>query len=299
MTRWLHAKAPRVFFALTLLFTVGPGSSHEYYPSRVAWDRFTGGQLNISTFSFRDVNRNGVYDIADHPMSGVAFEVTGPGTTIFRRTNKSGFGNFAMSIHNKNSDIKNRGEYAFLAIVPSGWRLTTDNASQKIVFEIMPGTPADVVASTPLEPVGLAQDLTITGKLLHSTEIAPVQLSAISPAGEEQEVSVDEAGLFSFPVADGNWTVVAKNAVGNLLITRGIEVSVAPVVVAALVPEEPQHEIRQRSTLISFDDLVTVGIKEIPSGYHGLNWHNWVVTHQKFHDGEGYVNTTMSGEFVA
>jgi hypothetical protein len=67
---------------------------------------------------------------------------------------------------------------------------------------------------------------------------------------------------------------------------------------ATLVPKEAQPDVTRR-TLIGFDDLVTVGIKEIPFGYHDLNWHNWVATHHKFYDGEGYVNTTMSGEFVA
>ena len=308
MTRWLHAPAQVVLLAFGLLINPSPGSG-EYYPARTAWNRFTGGQLNISTFAFRDINRNGVYDMADHPMAGVVFEVTGGGRTISRRTNNSGFGNFSMSVLDRDNAIVNRGEYTFLAMIPSGWLLTTANASQRSVFDIMPGAPGDMVSSIPHQPVGLAQQLTITGRVSKSTEAALVRLPAfeetdririraISAEGEQQEVAVDQTGSFSFAVTSGDWTVVAENSVGDVVGKRQVEISAAPVLLATLVQKEAQPQVTRR-TLISFDDVVTVGIKEIPFGYHGLNWHNWVATYHKFYDGEGYVNTTMSGEFVA
>jgi hypothetical protein len=309
MTRWLHAIAQMVLLALGLLTTPSQGFSDEYYPARTVWDTFIGGQLNISTFAFRDINRNGVYDMADHPMAGVLFEVAGGGRTITRRTNNSGFGNFPMSVLDREKDIVNRGEYTFLAMIPSGWLLTTDNASQSSIFDIMPGAPADMVSSIPPQPVGLAQELTITGRVSKSTEAAlarppvlegsdRIRVRAISAEGMQQEVTVDQTGSFSFAVTPGDWTVVAKNSAEHVLGNREVEISIAPVLLATLVPNEAQPEVTRR-TLIGFDDLVTVGIKEIPFGYHGLNWHNWVATHHKFYDGEGYVNITMSGEFVA
>jgi hypothetical protein len=309
MTRWLHAIAQMVLLALGFLTTPSQGFSDEYYPARTVWDTFIGGQLNISTFAFRDINRNGVYDMADHPMAGVLFEVAGGGRTITRRTNNSGFGNFPMSVLDREKDIVNRGEYTFLAMIPSGWLLTTDNASQSSIFDIMPGAPADMVSSIPPQPVGLAQELTITGRVSKSTEAGlarppvlegsdRIRVRAISAEGMQQEVTVDQTGSFSFAVTPGDWTVVAKNSAEHVLGNREVEISIAPVLLATLVPNEAQPEVTRR-TLIGFDDLVTVGIKEIPFGYHGLNWHNWVATHHKFYDGEGYVNITMSGEFVA
>jgi len=54
------------------------------------------------------------------------------------------------------------------------------------------------------------------------------------------------------------------------------------------------------TTKIGFDDIIgSIGIKKMPNGYHGLNWQNWVVSHQRFYKGEGYINGTTSGEFIA
>jgi hypothetical protein len=126
-----------------------------------------------------------------------------------------------------------------------------------------------------------------------------IRVRAISTEGKEQEVVTDQTGSFSFTVTSGDWTIVAEYAVADVLAKRQVEVSNAPVFLAALVPEEARSNITRRSTLVGFDDLITLGIREIPFGYHDLNWHNWIATHHKFYDGEGYVNNTMSGEFVA
>lgn len=53
-------------------------------------------------------------------------------------------------------------------------------------------------------------------------------------------------------------------------------------------------------TRIGFDDVIqSIAVKKLQNGYNGLNWENWVVTHQRFYKGEGYINGTVSGEFVA
>ncbi|TIT79193.1 MAG: hypothetical protein E5W57_07990 [Mesorhizobium sp.] len=52
--------------------------------------------------------------------------------------------------------------------------------------------------------------------------------------------------------------------------------------------------------VVGFDDLMTTpGVFEVPSGYGGLDWYNLVAMHQRFTAGPGYINTTMSGEFIA
>jgi len=244
-------------------------------------------------------------------MAGVVFELRGDGRTIARSTNKSGFSNFAMSVLNRGKDVVNRGKYEFLAMVPPGWHLTTNNAAQQTFFEVVPGAPGGMVSSTPLRPVGLAQELSVRGSLASSTRAAAsaqpptlgaasqIQAQAVSPAGTEQQIVVDQDGSFSFVAIPGRWTIVAQSDAGKVRSERSVEVSTTPVWLATLVPGEAQGEGTRPNVSIGFDDLVTTGIKEIPSGYHGLNWANWVVTHQKFYDGEGYVNTTTSGEFVA
>lgn len=307
MILFLRAAVPMVLLALNLVARAGLASPEEYYSQRTVWDLFGGGHLNISSFAFRDLNRNGVYDMADQPMAGVMFEVAGGGRTITRRTNKSGFGNFAMSVLDRDRDIVNLGEYLFQAVIPRGWILTTDNARQRTVFELMPGAPADMVSSTPLQPVGLAQELTISGRVAIPDGVGStppgnterILIQAISPAGGQQEIAVDQTGWFSFEATPGGWTVLAENSDGAVLGERRVEVSATPVVLATMYPGEVRSGAVRPGTPVTFDDLVTTGIKEIPAGYRGLDWSHWVATHNKFYEGEGYVNSTMSGDFVA
>src|SRR5688572_9811600 len=56
------------------------------------------GSLNISVFTFRDLNRNGRYDLGDLPMAGLLVDATSEGLPeVTRRSNGSGFANFEMS----------------------------------------------------------------------------------------------------------------------------------------------------------------------------------------------------------
>jgi hypothetical protein len=51
---------------------------------------------------------------------------------------------------------------------------------------------------------------------------------------------------------------------------------------------------------VGFDDLLLVeSVGKIPSGYEQVSWRNWVVAHNRVYSGEGYINGTMSGEYVA
>jgi hypothetical protein len=295
---------------LAVSLTSGPTVSKEYYSKREIWNRLTGGHLNISSFAFRDINRNGVFDMNDRPMVGVVFKLTGGGKAIVRRTNKAGFANFSMSVRDKDQDIVNPGEYEFVAVPPPGWTVTTDNVHQEAVFEVMPGAPADMFSNNPQQPVGLAQELTINGRISQGPEALPVspiatpagdglRLLATGPEGEEEEVVVNEAGTFSFPVQPGTWTIGLWSDSGEITSQRSVDVSDASVALATLMPGENQLRTTERIITVNFDDLASAGILEIPFGYAGLNWHNWVATHHKHYSGEGYVNTTTSGEFVA
>jgi len=264
-----------------------------YYEKRTAWDDYTHGNLNISIFVFRDINRNGTYDLGDRAMSGVAVEATGLGRTKAAWTNASGFANFRMSATDAGMEIVFAGTYEFRTIVPQAWSITTGNEIQQVEFELRPGAPGDLIAIPPPVPVGLMPDLTISGHV----DADLVQVT--SPTAAEFEVRGRE-GWYSFPSSSGEWTL-AFPATGDAPATeRRIEVNGAPIVVSNV---QRQAEFAASSTthteLVTFDDLLSEGIMKIPSGYAGLNWGNFVMTHQKFYDSEGYRNTTMSGEFLA
>lgn len=75
----------------------------------------------------------------------------------------------------------------------------------------------------------------------------------------------------------------------------------APVVLSAFSGKDgPAGEPLPIEHVVGFDDLMTTpGVFEVPSGYGGLDWYNLVAMHQRFTAGPGYINTTMSGEFIA
>lgn len=59
------------------------------------------------------------------------------------------------------------------------------------------------------------------------------------------------------------------------------------------------RNLRPTGDIVVFEDLISHGgVMKIPNNYHGLNWRNWVVTHNRFYGGPGYVNGTMVGEYV-
>lgn len=256
--------------------------AEEPYAPLTRWDEPSGGQLNISVFVFRDVNRDGVYDLGDRPMSGIIVDATGLGPASSTESNSAGFANFKMSGSNVDADILFAGRYQFSILVPPHWQLTTGNVEQFTEFEMMPGSPADIVAKPPLSPVGLAPDLSISGPL---PDGQPLELTGRD--GETVLLTGDD-GHFSAPAEPGTWQVSG----------RAIEVKSIPVLLSDNWWDEPVTEAAT-DTLVGFDDLQSEGVLKVPSGYSGLNWDNFVMTHQKFYEPAGYRNGAMSGEFLA
>ena len=270
------------------------GSAQDYYPKR-AWGPFNGGQMNTSLLVFRDLNRNGVYDLGDRPMSRVAVELDKPkGDAIMRLTNVSGFANFRMSVIQRDLEVVDPGHYAFKVVPPPGYSVTTGYASQESDYVVSPGSPGDMIASRTTHPVGLAADLTISGAVAAGSRV-----SLTGPDGATAAAKVDPDGRFSAAVTSGQWLVdFSANGVTE---RRKIVVGVAPVVLSAFSGKGgPTEEPLPTQHVVGFDDLMTTsGVFEVPSGYGGLDWYNLVAMHQRFTDGPGYINTTMSGEFIA
>lgn len=270
------------------------GSAEDYYPVR-AWGSFSGGQMNTSLLVFRDLNRNGVYDMGDRPMSRVAVELDKPnGDTIMRLTNSGGFANFRMSVKQRDLEVVEPGHYRFKVVPPPGFSVTTGNASQESDYVVSPGAPGDMIALSTTHPVGLAADLTISGAVA-----AGASVSLTGPDGVTAAAKVGQDGRFSAPVAPGEWQV--DFSAGGLTERRKVVAATAPIVLSTFSGKAgPAGEPLPNQHVIGFDDLMTMtGVVEIPSGYGGLDWYNLVAMHQRFTDGPGYVNTTMSGEFIA
>jgi hypothetical protein len=265
-----------------------------FYQKRAKWDELSGGgaNINISVFAFRDLNRNGEYDLEDGPLAGVAFELLGPDNKRdVQRSNINGFCNFQMSVDTK------EGNYAYRALTPPGWKLTTHNEVQRTSFQIKPGSVGDMISTTPADPVGFAQSLTIAGRVdVPST--GTMKVVATSPSGTTVDVSLDKEGTFLMPAERGTWLIEAINPSGAIA-KRAVNVDKAPVVLSQTTFGQPDLGVAPRTLTLGFDDLITPNsIVELPGGYGGLEWRNWVVTHKEAYGGPGYVNNTMSGEYV-
>lgn len=274
--------------------TARAGDASDYYPRRT-WDSFAGGQMNTSLLVFRDLNRNGVYDLGDRPMSRVAVELDRPNAgTIMRLTNVGGFANFRMSAMHRDFEVVDPGPYAFRVVPPPAYSVTTGNASQESDYVVAPGSPGDMIAKTTTHPVGLAADLTISGAVA-----AGARVSLTGPDGVTAAAKVGPEGGFSAAVAPGEWLVDFSAA--GATERRHVVVGAAPVVLSTFSDKGgPAEAPLPQEHVVGFDDLMTSpGVFEVPSGYGGLNWYNLVAMHQRFTEGPGYINTTMSGEFIA
>jgi len=135
--------------------------------------------------------------------------------------------------------------------------------------------------------------------LVTGSGLSPLTLTAISPAGEAEPVPVDADGAYTFAATPGAWTLQIETQSGPT-IRRFIEVGEAPVVMSALDVTLSAPDPAPAWSIATFENLIgTQGVAEIPSGIGGVGWRNWVAAHNRNYDGEGYVNGTISGEFVA
>jgi hypothetical protein len=79
-----------------------------------------------------------------------------------------------------------------------------------------------------------------------------------------------------------------------------VDVEGSPVLLSTIGQDGSAGGGASTATIVTFDDLIgTRAVAEVPSGIGGVGWSNWVVAHNLHYGGEGYVNGTMSGEYVA
>jgi hypothetical protein len=177
--------------------------------------------------------------------------------------------------------------------------VTSGNVKQDLVFIGVEGSPSGLAIEKTISHVGVAPDLTVSGSAPGDGAVAAI--TAVSPEGTPVAVAVAGDGQFSFPASMGTWTLEFRGTAGSTT-TREVAVGAYPVVVSRppLDSAGAPARILTRTQRVGFDDLSPSDtLYEMPRGYAGLNWNNWIATHQKLYRGAGYINTAVSSEYIA
>lgn len=283
---WLAVQAAAVLAA-------GPGLAETAQPA--IWAH--------SCYIYRDVDRNGIFNMGDRPYGDLPLEVTHPdGTASLQSSNFGGFANLTVALGDReNAQIYQPGDHRIAALLPDGWMSTSDKHKQIMTFRAEPKAGGGLVPVETCAPIGIAPVLRVSGRFL-PPEVSgydDISVTATGGDGTTADVEVSDWGRFSFTGERGPWTVTFKDERTGRRHERRIEVDHAPVVIAEFtLGATPLRETG--FVELDFDRLViSDSLLEIPSGYGGLDWKNWVATHNRLYKGAGYVNATISSEYVA
>lgn len=249
-------------------------------------------EMNISQYVFRDINRNGVYEIGEGPLAGVPILLyQGEQDNIVEQSNLAGFTNFPMSDDPEDDpDISGPGPLEFRVVLPEGMEMTTGNPRQQTVARLLPDAPGGIIIDPPLPFMGLAPKLTITAGA-EGVDGLTCESGGVSVAAEP----VDDG--FRCGVTQGVWTVRWALADGTEA-QREVRVGNWPVRVPR--PSGAVVQAEEDDLIVGFDNILySENIEEVASGHGGVRWHNMVAVHRKFYGGWGYVNGTVSGQFAA
>jgi hypothetical protein len=297
---------------LSVAVTASPAHAQEptdpidFYPVRTEWVPIDSTSPNVSHFTYRDLNRNGRYDVGDRPMIEVAVTMSGPnGAQAMRRSNIHGFANFTNSPTAAPVDVSEPGEYEFVVQVPPGWELTSGNGTQTLTYTLTPETRNGIVADHVPVPTGLAPILTIDGRIAERNQegnlvaVSAVELVATSPAGETTSVPLDADGNFSIPAEPGDWVLEVQATDSIEILARTVTVANTPVRMSAIVMGETPPSPAAHEVVVDFETVTRSEITKMPNGIGGLNWDALLAVDNEFYGGEGYINATMSGKYVA
>lgn len=275
----------------TLLSAAVPASAQEP-------DRDPGPVTKVSAFIYRDVNRDGRYDTGDRPFAGVRAVLTGPRGESDYKSNVSGFANHLIHAGPPEEIRPATGTYRLQVTPPDGYEVTSGNGEQELHIVPKEQSPAGIVMDRPPRPVGIAPLLSISGR----ADCADRLLQITDPGGTASTISIGSDGYFHLAASRGAWFLSCTFAEGGTMRRRVI-VDALPVYVAGWILSRavmPDLRLADPAETVTFDDLtVSDTLVEIPNGYRGLDWSNFVAVHNKFYRGAGYVNATTSGEYVA
>ncbi len=277
---------------LALCLHQPPASAHQPAPSK--W--------RVSCFAYLDTNRNGLYDMADQPYAGLEVRMVRPdGSRTKSISNISGFANFEMAIGQYDKmHIFSTGEHQVEAFAPTGFKTTSDARAQTLTFVENDKAGGGLVATNNCVPMGVGPNLFVAGAVSLPDFKDGATAELVAKSGDAAELSLDENGVFFHHTEAGTYKVRITDKASGKKLERAIDLTTHPVVLSLVKSVDTPSETDKPVKTMTFDDLtVSDTLYEIPSGYGGLFWWQWIATHNKFYKGAGYVNGTKSGEFIA
>ncbi|MEM1402509.1 MAG: hypothetical protein AAGG55_04210 [Pseudomonadota bacterium] len=259
------------------------------------WSRGTPSNLNISVFVYADHNRNGVYDMPDRPLAGIASRLTRPdGRARLTRSNVNGFTNFGMQLGSADADITEvEKDYDFEVLPPPDWTVTSGDARQLVRFKAVEGAVAGLAAYQAPSAVGLAPPSRVSGRLPEALRQASI--TASNAAGDVVKTHT-ENGSFSLELTAGDWELAFSDNETDTHWGRRVSMADTPIV---LSPLTGPGAAKKPLLTIDFDDRDHSFIDKIPNGYQGLEWNYLLAVDNQYYKGPGYVNGLRSGANVA
>lgn len=263
------------------------GPNDLFYPSRSDWEQ-SNGKVNISIFVFNDLNENGIYDLGDRALSGIATGLSQNDEPItIARSNGNGFANYATSVLDESAVLDQAGRFEFEVFSPPGWRISTQNQTQFRQLSEIPGSIAGLGLSEMLEPVGLVRYKFIRGTFSMPTG---AELLLLQDGATIARANLSPGEQFLWPVERGVYELVSG------AVRRSVKVGDNPVDIGILSPSPLALADGQ---MINFDDMAASGLQKAPNGYGGLSWFNLNIMGANYTpDSIGYVNGATSGNNI-
>jgi hypothetical protein len=268
------------------------GDPASDYAVRQDWSK-SGGKVNYSSFIYFDVDRDGVYGVADRPMTGIAVRLVAPNGRVTKAaSNLCGFANFVMSTKSRRASIRAPGCYRFEVSVPPGWISTSGNETQTKQVKTVKGSPTGLGTGDMLQPVGLAPRLYAAGRT------APGMPAEIIALRSEQALSsqlLPADAAFDFALPEGADSVHVLGAG----IERRLRVGPYPLQLGLLSAGRAALAADAPLETVSFDGVTPEDLKKVPNGYAGLDWFNLNALGRGLSQGShGAVNGACAGHLI-
>jgi len=253
--------------------------------------------LNISWFVFRDINRDGIYNASDRPYAGLKVNLLKNGDQIASsRSNVNGFANFRMSRSGDHGSIVEEGLYELIAASPPGWAITSGSESTSLSFRFLDLAPAGIVADSIPAGLGVAPVSSISGS--YTGDVG--QHALIGKKEEEAHpILVSTDGQFSMSCSEYAALELVIDQVSAARSKFQIPCDFFPTRLSTSYFHAKDSIANARAVTVGYDNLNrSEALTKIPNDYAGLEWHNWIATHNLFYNGPGYVNGTITGDYI-
>jgi len=246
-------------------------------------------ETNLSSFVFRDRNRNGVYDMGDDPLSGIYTGLVRDGVAqTIVMSNSNGYANFPTLIDKAEAAIRTPGTYDFEVVVPPDWEITTDNKSQTIKIVADAEGSTGLRMTTSLRSIGLAPVLSVSGIW---NGAAAARLAIIQHDAENDTVTVQPGQPFRLLSQPGPAVLTDGQMKLNLTVGNN------PMQLGTL---DDRPRTSPPRGLANFEEFAGYDLMKLPAGYQGLNWRDLNAILRNFTPGsQGYVNGITSGHYTA